>query len=54
MMERIPEASSRSTDGAANATGITDMQVTLSTLWIFAVLNYIYADVFNGSTRTGW
>ena len=30
---------------AANAT-IADMRVKLSILWVFAVLNYIYADVF--------
>src|ERR1700724_143434 len=56
MMERIPEASSRSTAGSADATSITDRKVTLSTLWIFAVLNYIYADVFTAmdpSTNNG-
>jgi hypothetical protein len=56
MPEPIPEASSRSTACAANATGVTDIKVTLSTLWIFAVLNYIYADLFtvmDPSTDTG-
>ena len=27
-------------------TGMKDKKVILSTLWIFAVLNYLYADVF--------
>jgi hypothetical protein len=59
MKERLSEMSSRSTAGAANATRIADMKVKLSILWVFAVLNYIYADVFtaldpssdNGSVR---
>jgi hypothetical protein len=59
MKERLSEMSSRSTAGAANATLIADMKVKLSILWVFAVLNYIYADVFtaldpssdNGSVR---
>jgi len=29
-----------------NATEMKDRKVVLSTLWIFAVLNYLYADVF--------
>jgi hypothetical protein len=46
MKERLSETSSRSTTGAASATRIADMKVKLSILWIFAVLNYTYADVF--------
>jgi hypothetical protein len=46
MMERIVEASSRLTASVEKATEMKDRKVTLSTLWIFAVLNYIYADVF--------
>jgi Family of unknown function (DUF6326) len=46
MIERIAEASSRLTAGVEKTTGMKDRKVTLSTLWIFAVLNYIYADVF--------
>jgi heme A synthase len=30
----------------ANAMRTADMRVKLSILWVFAVLNYIYADVF--------
>jgi hypothetical protein len=29
------------------ATEMKDRKVVLSTLWIFAILNYLYADVFN-------
>ncbi len=36
----------RSKIGAADSISTRDMKLTLSTLWIFAVLNYIYADVF--------
>jgi hypothetical protein len=46
MKERLSEMSSRSTAGAANTLPIADMKVKLSILWVFAVLNYIYADVF--------
>jgi hypothetical protein len=46
MIERIPDMRSRSTTGAGNSTTATDRKALLSTLWIFAVLNYIYADVF--------
>ncbi len=28
------------------ATEVKDKKVVLSTLWIFAMLNYLYADVF--------
>jgi hypothetical protein len=28
-----------------NPTGMNDMRVRLSTIWIFAILNYLYADV---------
>jgi heme A synthase len=59
MKERLSEVFSRSTTSAANGTPIADMRVKLSILWVFAVLNYIYADVFtaldpssdNGSVR---
>ena len=59
MKEWLSEVFSRSTTSAANATPIADMRVKLSILWVFAVLNYIYADVFtaldpssgNGSVR---
>jgi hypothetical protein len=56
MKERLSEVSSRSMTGAAKAAYIADMRVRLSTLWIFAVLNYIYADVFTAmdpSSDTG-
>jgi hypothetical protein len=46
MIERIPDMQSRSTASAGNSATSTDRKATLSTLWIFAVLNYIYADVF--------
>jgi hypothetical protein len=46
VIERIAKASSRLTAGVEKTTGMKDRKVTLSTLWIFAVLNYIYADVF--------
>jgi hypothetical protein len=46
MIDRIPDMQSRSTASAGNSTTATDMKAMLSTLWIFAVLNYIYADVF--------
>ncbi len=36
----------RSMIGGADSERTGDMKVTLSTLWIFAILNYIYADVF--------
>lgn len=32
-------------DSHAQMTGLKDMRTRLSTLWIFAVLNYLYADV---------
>ena len=59
MRERLSAVSSRSTTSAANTTPIADMRVKLSILWVFAALNYIYADVFtaldpssdNGSVR---
>ena len=59
MKERLSEVSSRSMPSAPNATRTADMRVKLSILWVFAVLNYIYADVFtaldpssdNGSVR---
>jgi len=37
------------TNNIANrvTTGLKDKKVIFSTLWIFAVLNYIYADVFS-------
>jgi hypothetical protein len=36
------------TNNIANrvTTGLKDKKITLSTLWIFATLNYLYADVF--------
>ena len=46
MNKRISEASSHTASRAENATRIADMRVRLSILWVFAVLNYIYADVF--------
>jgi Family of unknown function (DUF6326) len=46
MMERILEGSSRLTTRGEEASAIKNRKVTLSTLWIFAVCNYIYADVF--------
>ena len=46
MTEQLPEVSSHAAPGAANARHIADMRVKLSILWVFAVLNYIYADVF--------
>jgi hypothetical protein len=46
MMERNTEASSRLTVSVEKATEMKDRRVTLSTLWIFAVFNYVYADVF--------
>ncbi len=39
---------------ASGRTGeIKDRRMILSTLWIFATLNYIYADVFNLYFRPG-
>ena len=34
-------------------TGFKDRRMVLSTLWIFATLNYVYADVFNLYFRAG-
>ncbi len=46
MKERLSEVSDCSTHGPANAACVADMRVRLSIFWTFAVLNYIYADVF--------
>jgi len=60
MIERIPDMQSRSTAGAGNSATSTDRKAMLSTLWIFAILNYIYADVFTAmdpspeSRHTRW
>jgi len=61
MDEQLSELTTRSVKGTANATRVADMRVKLSILWVFAVLNYIYADVFtaldpspnNGSVPMG-
>lgn len=61
MEEQLSEVTTRSMNGTANATRVADMRVKLSILWVFAVLNYIYADVFtaldsspnNGSVPMG-
>ncbi|HEY0758176.1 MAG TPA: DUF6326 family protein [Acidisarcina sp.] len=56
MKEQLPEMSSHAAPGAANPSRIADMRVKLSILWVFAVLNYIYADVFtalDSSSSTG-
>jgi len=45
-MEPDTEVSSQLTSDAGKAIEIKDRKLMLSTLWIFAVLNYIYADVF--------
>jgi hypothetical protein len=55
-MERIAEASPRLTARIGKATEMKDMKVRLSTSWIFAVCNYVYAHVFtvmDPSTDTG-
>jgi hypothetical protein len=46
MKEQLSEVPLQATPGAPNAGLIVDMRVKLSILWVFAVLNYIYADVF--------
>jgi Family of unknown function (DUF6326) len=46
MIDWIPDMQSRSTTSARNSKTATDRKAMLSTLWIFAVMNYIYADVF--------
>jgi Family of unknown function (DUF6326) len=61
MEEQLSEVTTRSMNGTANATRVADMRVKLSILWVFAVLNYLYADVFtaldpspnNGSVPMG-
>ncbi len=52
MEERLREVAQQATKVSPPA----DMRVKLSILWVFAVLNYIYADVFTAldpSTSTG-
>lgn len=51
MTEQLPEVSSHAAPGTANARHIADMRVKLSILWVFAVLNYIYADVLQHWTH---
>ncbi len=46
MNDRTPDMQPRSLASAENSATATDRKAVLSTLWIFAVLNYIYADVF--------
>ncbi len=56
MKEKLSDLSDGSTQGPAHAAPVADVRVKLSTFWIFAVLNYIYADVFTAldpSTNTG-
>jgi heme A synthase len=46
MKKELPEMSSHTVPDAANIRRAVDVRVKLSILWVFAILNYIYADVF--------